>query len=117
MLTEHQAPLRPVPQTFSMIIKILSKTALKPLVFNFVREEMVEWKDSNLQLFYVEELKLPNDCCLSTEERHQRTTVCLAGTGAHTVVSSKNVVFKLLLFNEIKQTTEFELLQCLIARN
>jgi hypothetical protein len=61
-----------------------------------------------------EELKLPNDCYLSTEERQQQTAVSLAGTGAHSVVSKKNVVFNLLLFNELKQTTE--LLPCLIAR-
>ena len=34
--------------------------------------------------------------------------------GAHTVVSNKNEMFNLLLFNKLKQTTE--LLPCLIAR-
>ena len=75
--------------------------------YNFIREEIAEWIEA-------EELKLPNDCYLSTEECRQQTTVSLAGTGSHTVVSSKNEVFNLLLFNEIKQTTE--LLPCLIAR-
>ena len=87
------------------VVKVLFDTGSTP--FNFVREEIADWIEA-------EELKLPNDCYLSTEERHQQTAVSLAGTGAHTVVSKKNVVFNLLLFNELKQTTE--LLPCLIAR-
>ena len=88
------------------VVKVLFDTGSIP--YNFIREEIAEWIEA-------EELKLPNDCYLSTEERRQQTTVSLAGTGSHTVVSSKNVVFNLLLFNEIKQTTE--LLPCLIARS
>ena len=42
----------------------------------------------------------------STEARHQQTAVSLAGSGAHTIVSKKNVVFNLLLINELKPTTE-----------
>ena len=87
------------------VVKVLFDTGSTP--FNFVREEIADWIEA-------EELKLPNDCYLSTEERQQQTAVSLAGTDAHSVVSKKNVVFNLLLFNELKQTTE--LLPCLIAR-
>ena len=80
------------------VVKVLFDTGSIP--YNFIREEIAEWIEA-------EELKLPNDCYLSTEERRQQTTVSLAGTGSHTVVSSKNVVFNLLFFNEIKQTTNY----------
>jgi hypothetical protein len=76
------------------VVKVLFDTGSTP--FNFVREEIADWIEA-------EELKLPNDCYLSTEERHQQTAVSLVGTGAHSVVSKKNVVFNLLLFNELKQ--------------
>jgi len=55
-----------------------------------------------------------SDCHLSMEERHQPATVSLACSGAHTVVSDKSVVFNLLLFNEVNNSTE--LLPYLIAR-
>ena len=88
------------------VVKVLFHTGSIP--YNFIREEIAEWIEP-------EELKLPNECYLSTEERHQQTTFSLAGNGSHTVFSSRNVVFNSLLFNEIKQTTE--LLPCLIARS
>jgi len=72
--------------------RVVKDTGSTP--FNFVREEIADWIEA-------EELKLPNDCYLSTEERHQQSAVSLAGTGAHTVVSKKNVVSNLLLFNEL----------------
>jgi len=76
--------------------------------YNFVREEVADWIES-------EEWKTtPSDCPLSMDERHQPATVSLAGSGAHTVVSDKSVVFNLLLFNEINKSTER--LPCLIAR-
>jgi hypothetical protein len=87
------------------VVKVLFDTGSTP--FNFVRDEIADWIEA-------EELKLHNVCYLSTEERHQQTAVSLAGTGAHTVVSHKNLVFNLLLFNELKQNTE--LLPCLLAR-
>ena len=69
------------------VVKVLFDTGSIP--YNFIREEIAEWIEA-------EELKLPNECYLSTEERRQQTTVSLAGTGSHTVVSSKNVVFNML---------------------
>ena len=66
-------------------MKVLFDTGSSP--YNFVREEIAEWIES-------EELKSPpSDCHLSMEERHQPATVSLAGSGAHTVVSDKCVVF------------------------
>ena len=87
------------------IVKVLFDTGSSP--FNFVREEVAAWIEA-------EERKLPSECHLSMEDRRQSTTVNLAGSGDHTVVSSKTVVCNLLFFNEVKKSTE--LLPCLVAR-
>jgi hypothetical protein len=43
------------------VVKVLFDTGSTP--FNFIREEIADWIEA-------EELKLPNDCYLSTEGRH-----------------------------------------------
>ena len=48
------------------VVKVLFDTGSIP--YNFIREEIAEWIEA-------EELKLPNECYLSTEERRQQITV------------------------------------------
>jgi len=48
------------------VVKVLFDTGSTP--FNFVRDEITDWIEA-------EEVKLLNDCYLSTEERHQQTLV------------------------------------------
>ena len=64
--------------------------------------------------FESEERKPFNAYYISTNKNHQPTTVSMALSGAHTVVSNKNEMFNLLLFNKLKPNTE--LLMRLIAR-
>ena len=80
------------------VVKVLFDTGSIP--YNFIREEIAEWIE-------VEELKLPNECYLSTEERRQQTAVSLAGTGSHTVISSKNVVFNLLYLMKLSKLLNY----------
>ena len=74
---------------------------------NFVEDEIAAWIE-------LVERKLSSNCYLPSNMHHQPTTVSMTWNGAHTVVSNKNEMFNLLLFNKLKQTTE--LLPCLIAR-
>ena len=74
---------------------------------NSVEDEIAGWIESV-------ERKLSSNCYLPSNMHHQPTTVSMTWNGAHTVVRNKNEMFNLLLFNELKQTTE--LLPCLIAR-
>ncbi len=74
---------------------------------NFVEDEIAAWIE-------LVERKLSSNCYLPSNMHHQQATVSMTWNCAHTVVSNKNEMFNLLLFNKLKQTTE--LLPCLIAR-
>ena len=76
------------------VVKVLPDTGSVPS--NFVGDEIAAWID-------LVERKLSSNCYLPSNMHHQPTTVSMTWNGAHTVVSNKNGMFNLLLFNKLKQ--------------